>query len=180
MNDEEFYRVILNQPTLCIARDEEYIEVPSLNSASLNYSNTVSYNFNSKSPTIEDLKKLLKPVRVIFNDPVTVVYWSDDTKTLVRCSENEEFIPEFGLAMAFMRKLYPNRGEFLQFLEDASYQEKRVKKAKEENVEVVAEDTETAVEYPEVTVEYVEISSDMSTEVESDEVVSDTDVVENG
>jgi hypothetical protein len=64
------------------------------------------------------------PKRIIFNPPATIVYWNDGTKTVVKCSENEEFIPEVGLAMAFIRKLYPKRSEFLKFLESAYYQEK--------------------------------------------------------
>lgn len=64
------------------------------------------------------------PKRIIFNAPATIVYWEDGTKTIVKCSENETFIPEVGLAMAFIRKMYPNRSEFLRFLKNADYQEK--------------------------------------------------------
>ena len=38
--------------------------------------------------------------RVIFNPPATIVYWSDGTKTVVKCSEKDVFDPEKGLAMA--------------------------------------------------------------------------------
>ena len=31
---------------------------------------------------------------VIFNPPATVVYWSDGTKTVVKCSVNDKFDPE--------------------------------------------------------------------------------------
>ena len=40
---------------------------------------------------------------VIFNDPATIVFWSDGTKTVVRC-ENEDFDKEKGLAMAICKK----------------------------------------------------------------------------
>lgn len=42
--------------------------------------------------------------KVIFNDPATIVYWSDGTKTVVK-RENEKFDPEKGLAMAIAKKL---------------------------------------------------------------------------
>ena len=40
---------------------------------------------------------------VIFNSPATIVFWSDGTKTVVRC-ENEDFDKEKGLAMAICKK----------------------------------------------------------------------------
>lgn len=43
--------------------------------------------------------------RVIFNDPATIVIWSDDTKTIVKAAK-EQFDPEKGLAMAIVKKLY--------------------------------------------------------------------------
>lgn len=43
---------------------------------------------------------------VIFNPPATVVFWSDNTKTVVKCDESfETYDPEKGLAMAFSKKL---------------------------------------------------------------------------
>lgn len=44
--------------------------------------------------------------RVIFNGPATIVFWSDSTKTIVKCMEGELFDEEKGIAMAFMKKLY--------------------------------------------------------------------------
>ena len=31
---------------------------------------------------------------VIFNNPATIVFWSDGTKTVVKCDERDEFYPE--------------------------------------------------------------------------------------
>ena len=42
--------------------------------------------------------------KVIFNDPATIVIWSDGTKTVVKCDERDEFDPEKGLAMAICKK----------------------------------------------------------------------------
>lgn len=41
---------------------------------------------------------------VIFNYPATIVFWSDGTKTVVKCDERDEFDPEKGLAMAICKK----------------------------------------------------------------------------
>lgn len=41
---------------------------------------------------------------VIFNDPATIVFWADGTKTIVKCSEDDIFDPEKGLAMAICKR----------------------------------------------------------------------------
>lgn len=48
--------------------------------------------------------------KVIFNDPATIVYWSDGTKTVVKCDERDIYDPEKGLAMAISKKALGNRG----------------------------------------------------------------------
>lgn len=44
---------------------------------------------------------------VIFNNPATIIFWKDGTKTVVK-AENEEFDPEKGLAMAIAKKTLGN------------------------------------------------------------------------
>ena len=49
---------------------------------------------------------------VIFNDPATIVFWDDGTKTIVKCQDGDEFDPEKGLAMAIAKKAYGNKGSY--------------------------------------------------------------------
>ena len=49
---------------------------------------------------------------VIFNDPATIVFWDDGTKTVVKCQDGDEFDPEKGLAMAIVKKTYGNNGSY--------------------------------------------------------------------
>ena len=49
---------------------------------------------------------------VIFNDPATIVFWSDGTKTVVKTQNNEGFDPEKGLAMAIAKKALGNKGNY--------------------------------------------------------------------
>ncbi len=49
---------------------------------------------------------------VIFNPPATVVYWSDSTKTVVKCSANDMFDPEKGLVMAIAKRCANNSGSY--------------------------------------------------------------------
>lgn len=50
--------------------------------------------------------------KVIFNDPATIVFWADDTKTVVKCQDDDIFDPEKGLAMAISKKALGNKGNY--------------------------------------------------------------------
>lgn len=50
---------------------------------------------------------------VIFNNPATIVFWNDGTKTVVK-AENEAFDPEKGLAMAISKKFLGNKGNYFE------------------------------------------------------------------
>lgn len=49
---------------------------------------------------------------VIFNDPATIVFWEDGTKTVVKAQDGEPFDPEKGLAMAISKKALGNQGNY--------------------------------------------------------------------
>ena len=59
-----------------------------------------------RTPFIPEIKN------VIFNDPATVVFWSDGSKTVVKCQEGDMFDPEKGLAMAITKKCFGNKGRY--------------------------------------------------------------------
>ena len=50
--------------------------------------------------------------KVIFNDPATIIYWKDGTKTVVKCQAGDVFDSEKGFAMAFLKKCWGNTGNF--------------------------------------------------------------------
>lgn len=53
----------------------------------------------------------LKIKNVIFNDPATIVFWNDNTKTVVK-AVNEPYDPEKGLSMAISKKFFGNSGSY--------------------------------------------------------------------
>lgn len=57
-------------------------------------------------------KSMSKIKNVIFNDPATIVFWSDGSKTVVKCGEGDTFDPEKGLAMAISKKFFDNKGYY--------------------------------------------------------------------
>ena len=58
--------------------------------------------------------KLPEIKNVIFNEPATIVMWSDGTKTVVKCQEGEGYDPEKGLAMAISKKALGNKGNYCE------------------------------------------------------------------
>lgn len=60
------------------------------------------------------MEKSVKPTieRVVFNDPATIVFWKDGTKTVVKCSKGDTFSKESGIAMCFMKKMHGNGNEY--------------------------------------------------------------------
>lgn len=67
---------------------------------------------------------------VIFNDPATIVFWTDGTKTVVKCQEGDEFDPEKGLTMAIAKKVYSNKGSYCNVIKKwcEPYHEKQKEK----------------------------------------------------
>ena len=46
--------------------------------------------------------------KVIYNNPATIIFWADDTKTVVQCQEGDTYDPEKGLALAIAKKALGN------------------------------------------------------------------------
>jgi len=50
-------------------------------------------------------KYCVAPKEVIFQDEkTTIINWTDDTKTIVKCSDDDVFSPEAGVALCYMKK----------------------------------------------------------------------------
>lgn len=49
-------------------------------------------------------RKSLGIKNIVFNSPATIVFWDDNTKTVVKCGEGDVFDPEKGVAMAVMKR----------------------------------------------------------------------------
>lgn len=56
------------------------------------------------------MKEQLK--KVVFHDPATIVYWTDGTKTVVKCQPGDTFDPLTGFLMAFFKKACGNKGNY--------------------------------------------------------------------
>lgn len=86
---------------------------------------TVSMHIDQTPRQINFYMTAIPPIRkVIFNPPATIIYWDDDTKTVVKCGENDSWDAEKGLAMAVAKKAMGNKGNYnkalKRWLEDRS------------------------------------------------------------
>ena len=68
---------------------------------------TFNINLNKLEPV-----KVPRIVDVIHNDPATIVFWGDGTKTVVKCQDGDIYDPEKGLAMAISKKALGNQGNY--------------------------------------------------------------------
>ena len=55
---------------------------------------------------------------VIFAPPATIIYWSDGSKTVVKCSEKDVFDPEKGLAMAIAKRCGGSKGSYYKEIQN--------------------------------------------------------------
>ena len=59
----------------------------------------------------DDIRRFIKKVK--FNPPATIVFWTDNTKTVVKCG-CEDYDPEKGLAMCICKKMLGNKGNYYE------------------------------------------------------------------
>lgn len=54
----------------------------------------------------------LRIKNVIFNNPATIIFWRDGTKTVVKAQNGEPYDPEKGFVMAYLKRLLGNDNTF--------------------------------------------------------------------
>ena len=71
-----------------------------------------TFKVNVREGRIKDVK---------FSGPATIVFWTDGTKTVVKCRKGDKFDPEKGIAMACAKKLLGNEDgyhkEFAKYID---------------------------------------------------------------
>lgn len=54
--------------------------------------------------------------RILFNDPATIVFWEDGTKTVVKCMAGEKFERYAGFAAAVLKKMFGSTSAAKSFM----------------------------------------------------------------
>ena len=68
--------------------------------------------------TKQSTNRRVKIRDVIFSDPATVVFWDDNTKTVVKARGGEKYDKEKGLAMAIIKKITGNTGNYYEIFKE--------------------------------------------------------------
>jgi len=77
----------------------------------INPEDRVMFKINRNKNT-NKYNSLLNPKQIIFNNPATIVVWEDGTKTVVKTMEGDTFNEEYGVAMAYMKKIFGSSNKF--------------------------------------------------------------------
>ena len=59
------------------------------------------------------------PKKVIFSGPATTILWKDGTKTTVKCSDEDVWADDVGIAMCYLKKMLGNKGNFNNIFREA-------------------------------------------------------------
>ena len=104
-NDNTYAQIWANHVSDCIS-DRKNLTTWDDFSSTLKDLHKSVYGMTSMSTDTVFLKK------VIYNDPATIAFWSDGTKTIVKAQSGDTFDPEKGLAMAIAKKACGNKGNY--------------------------------------------------------------------
>jgi len=78
----------------------------------------------------------VSPKKVIFSGPATTILWKDGTKTTVKCSSEDVWDDDVGIAMCYLKKMLGNKGNFNNIFREAAKvaddTDKQVEKAMKE------------------------------------------------
>ena len=68
--------------------------------------------------TKQSTNRRVKIKDVIFSDPAAVVFWNDNTKTVVKTRGGEKYDKEKGLAMAIIKKITGNTSNYYNIFKE--------------------------------------------------------------
>ena len=110
-NDNTYAQIWANHVSDCIS-DRNNLDTWDDFSSTLKDLTKSVYGMTSMSTDTVFLKK------VIYNDPATIAFWSDGTKTIVKAQSGDTFDPEKGLAMVIAKKACGNKGNYYNGFKD--------------------------------------------------------------
>lgn len=137
LNNETTYVVRNALGTIFYKKESEIMEVPAIPADRYRYDwqlqqrlmrNMLNSVYGAQNSKLMGIKK------VIFNAPATIVLWNDGTKTVVKCSEDDIFDPEKGLAFCFLKKLLGDRYYKIIDSEVRKYDEQKLADIESESI----------------------------------------------
>lgn len=92
------------------------------NTVSGTFSGTSSCWATDYSVKLSESITVPTPKKVIYNGRRTIVVWSDDSRTIVRCMEGDVYNEEQAVATAIAIKLFKNKSEFKRLVKNGQVQ----------------------------------------------------------
>ena len=111
---------------LCCMRSKTSVFDDCIDSLAYSYRHLQSYRVLNK----------YEPVRIIYHDPATIVFWSDGSKTVVKRSSKEKFNKYTAFCAALAKKIYGNNSRVNKIVnsgEDSLQKTGKKKEKKEKN-----------------------------------------------
>lgn len=71
----------------------------------------------------ELLRGYFQPVRIIYNNLVTICYFADGTKRTTTCRGTDQYNKEFGVSVCIIKKIFRRYSNFLRLLDKGYEQE---------------------------------------------------------
>ena len=71
---------------------------------------------NRRIIILEEVRMSISIKKILINKPATIVYFDDGTKTVVKCSHNDTWDTEKGIAMAIAKRAMNNPQNFNEIL----------------------------------------------------------------
>jgi len=102
-------------------KDKKFKSIGYISTDGVNFEpvDTYGVQLEVKDPDPEFLKlifgiKTTDIDRVIFNDPATIVFWKDKTKTIVKCHPEDTFDEEIGFMCCYLKRVLSSK-EYTKF-----------------------------------------------------------------
>jgi hypothetical protein len=77
------------------------------------YADVLNLDYDSIDMLVRQMKR---PLDVIFQDPATIAFWPDGTKTVARCSTDDIYDPETGLMVCIAKHYFGSGTELHRVL----------------------------------------------------------------
>lgn len=87
--------------------------------------------------SVKRIKNEFTIKKIIFNNPATIVFWEDDTKTVVKCGKRDTFDCEKGVAMVIAKKALGNTKDYYKEIKKFLPKEEERKKSLASDEELI-------------------------------------------
>ena len=115
--------IVFNNKVMTLAEFNAFIKDTQEKEAN----NKEEKNMGPKETSLKDLHRRLywgyintvKPTKILIQGTATIIWWSDGTKTIVKCQKGDKMDPEKGIAMCVMKKFMGTNEKHSNYLDFA-------------------------------------------------------------